>query len=103
VAWSPDGRWISAIKDDGRIVLIDSDDTERRRDRGPAGGGPVEWSPDSKYMLAPRSQLRCALSLYFESLEAIEVETGKRILIKTSRCEVGPGWSGWIDPAIARQ
>lgn len=78
VAWSPDGRWISVVQDNGRIVLLDSDDTERRLDRGSAGGGQVEWSPDSKYLLVPKAQIRCALYLDFESLEAICVKSGKR-------------------------
>lgn len=102
IAWSPDGRWISVVGDDGQIVLIDSDDTQRRRRLGSSSGGPVSWSPDSKYVLVSKSELRCSLYLYFSSLEAVEVETGKRIGIKSSRCEVGAAWFGWLEPSIGQ-
>jgi hypothetical protein len=98
--WSLDGRWISTIVRD-RVILIDATNTSRRRNLGP-GSVPVVWSQDSKYLLLSTSQLRCAPSLYFESLESVEVQTGKRSVIKSSRCEVGPGWFGWIDSGAVR-
>ena len=98
--WSPDGRWISTIVHD-RIILIDATDTSRRRNLG-HGSVPVVWSQDSNSLLLSTSQPRCAPSLYFESLESLDVQTGKRSLIKSSRCEVGPGWFGWIDQAAVR-
>jgi hypothetical protein len=98
--WSPDGRWISTILRD-RIILIDATDTSRRRNLG-HGSVPVVWSQDSKSLLLSTSQLRCAPSLYFESLESLDVQTGKRSVIKSSRCEVGPGWFGWIDSDAVR-
>jgi hypothetical protein len=98
--WSPDGRWISTILRD-RVVLIDATNTSRRRNLG-HGRVPVMWSQDSKYLLLSASQLRCAPYLSFESLESLDVQTGKRSVIKSSRCEVGPGWFGWIDPGVVR-
>jgi DNA-binding beta-propeller fold protein YncE len=95
--WSPDGRWISVTPVDKELVLIDATDTSRRRTLGSSGGAPVVWSPDSKYLLLSKSESQCAPYLYFESLEVIDVETGKRTVIKSSHCEVGPGWAGWID------
>lgn len=103
VAWSPDGRWISVVDGKGSIVLIASENTDRRKLIGTsAGGAPVSWSPDSRYLLAHKSGLRCALYLYFDSLEAIDIETGSTFGIRSSHCEVGSGWAGWIDPAIAQ-
>lgn len=96
-SWSPDGRWIAAISDTGRIVLIDATDTSQRRSLGPSRGGPVFWSPDSKFLLLVKSQLRCTLTLYFESLEVLNVETRKRRVIKSSRCEIIGGQVGWVD------
>ncbi len=101
-SWSPDGRWIAAISDTGRIVLIDATETTRRRSLGSSGHGPVFWSPDSKFLLRVKSQLRCTLTLYFESLEVLSVESGKRRVIKSSRCEITGGEVGWIDPENVR-
>ena len=100
--WSPDGRWIAATSDADRIVLIDATDTGRRRNLGSSGGARLHWSPDSKYLLLSKSQLRCALDLYFESLQTLDVKTGKRSLVPSSRCEVGDGNVGWIDPAAVQ-
>jgi WD40 repeat protein len=41
IAWSPDGRWISVVGEDGQIVLIDSNDTRRQKHLGSSSGGPV--------------------------------------------------------------
>jgi WD40 repeat protein len=73
ISWSPDGRWISVVGEDGQIVLIDSGDPQRRRHVGSSSGGPVSWSPDSKYLLVLRSELRCSLYLYSSSLAAVDV------------------------------
>ena len=100
VIWSPDGKWITAILDQSRIILIDAANTTRRRNLGASGNGPIEWSPDSKYLLLSKSELRC--SAYFKSLQIIDVETGKRRVIKSSHCKIGPGWVGWIDPGAVR-
>ncbi len=102
VAWSPDSRWISVVDQDRQISLINSDDMERRRNLGSSSSGvSVSWSPDSIYLLVPKSGFRCALYLSFVSLQAVDIETGKRIKIESSRCEVTGGWVGWIDPSIA--
>jgi hypothetical protein len=93
--WSPDGRWISTIVRD-RVILIDVTNTSRRRNLG-HGSVPVMWSRDSKYILLSKSELRCALTLYFESLETLDVQTGRRKVVKSSHCEVGGGWFGWVD------
>ncbi len=103
VAWSPDGRWISATTSQGKILLVDASDTSRQRRLGSSDRGFVVWSPDSKYLLIERSQPRCGLTFgFFESLEVLEVATGARALIKSSRCNVGSGWVGWLDPGVVR-
>jgi WD40 repeat protein len=100
IVWSPDGRWISAILSHNKIVLIDATNMSQRRNLGASGNGPVEWSPDSKYLLLSKSELRCFE--YFESLQTLDVETGRRSTIKSSHCKIGPGWVGWIDPEAVR-
>jgi hypothetical protein len=102
-AWSPDGRWISVVDASGRVTLIDADDFGRRKRLGStAGGVAVSWSPDSRYLLVSKSGLRCTSSLYFVSLEAVDIETGRRIEFGSSRCQVTGGWAGWLDPSIAQ-
>jgi hypothetical protein len=96
-AWSPDGRWVAAVRD-GKIVLIDATNVAHHRSLGSAGDAPVVWSPDSKYLLFRKSQPSCALTFYFESLESLEVQTGKRGTVKSSHCEVSADWYGWVDP-----
>jgi hypothetical protein len=101
-AWSPNGRWISTTVGD-QILLIDATDTSRRRRLGPSGGPIVVWSPDSTYLLLSKSELRCTLTLYFDSLEILNVRTGKRTIIKSSHCEVGGGWFGWVASDVVGQ
>lgn len=103
INWSPDGSWISAILDQDKILLIDASDTSRRKRLGSSHRGFVVWSPDSKYLLLQKSQLGCGLTFgFFESLEILEVETGRRTVVKSSRCEIGPGYVGWVDPSVVR-
>jgi hypothetical protein len=101
-SWSPDGRWISTVFDNGGIVLIETTDTSKRRNLGSSGGAPIIWSPDSRYLLLSRSESRCDQYVYFTSLESLDVETGRRRAIQSSRCEVGPGWVGWVDSEAVR-
>jgi WD40 repeat protein len=100
-AWSPDGKWISAILPDKEIVLIDAGDTARRKKLGHSDGSPVVWSPDSRFLLRSKSEFRCTGFLYFDSLETIDVGTGQRHAIPSSHCEVS-GWIGWIDANVVR-
>jgi hypothetical protein len=99
-AWSPDGRWIAAWGR-GRITLVDADNPSRHRDLGRCSGGGARWSPDSKYLLLSKQELRCSVALYFGTLEIVEVSSGKRVTVKSSRCSAG-GWFGWVDSRLLR-
>jgi WD40 repeat protein len=99
-AWSPDGKWIGAIRD-GIVFLVDPK-TFRLKKIGKASEGSIEWSPDSTKLLVIRSQISCMPSLYFESLAVIDLQTGKESIIKSSHCNVSGGWVGWLDPDAVR-
>jgi WD40 repeat protein len=102
VAWSPDGQWIAATLDH-RIILIDAKDPSKRKRLGSSGDGRVVWSGDSRHLLLLASQARCVLTFgYFESLETLDIETGKRNAIKNARCNISGGWIGWIDRDAAQ-
>jgi hypothetical protein len=95
--WSPNGKWISVTLKNRDILLVDTSDTSKRKNLGTTDGPPAIWSPDSRLLLLSKSESRCSQYEYFQSLEAIEVATGKRQIIHSSHCEVGPGWFGWLD------
>jgi hypothetical protein len=97
-SWSPDGHWLAAVRD-GRIVLIDPTNFSQWKSFRASPSGPVYWSPDSKYLLFARSQFSCIPYLYTESLEAIEVASGRKIPIKSSHCAIVAPVVGWLDPA----
>jgi WD40 repeat protein len=99
--WSPDGRWIATVRG-GRIGLIDADDPTRSRGLGRSGDGPLVWSPDSRYLLLRTSPLSCALTVYGESLEVVDVETGGRNEVKSSHCTITAGTLGWLDRRFVR-
>jgi dipeptidyl aminopeptidase/acylaminoacyl peptidase len=106
-SWSPDGRWI-AISVHGRIVLIDARNTSQRKGLGASGvDGNLIWSPDSKQLLLAKQERRCSFLYLFqvddsESLEVVDVETGKRRAIPSAHCAVTSSAVGWIDPRAFR-
>jgi WD40 repeat protein len=98
-AWSPDGRWIAALGDNGdHTVLIDATTFDRRRTLPPSE---VIWSPDSRSLLASRLHWRC-LSQYVGTLELIDITSGKTSIIRSSTCQISMLVFGWINVA-ARQ
>jgi dipeptidyl aminopeptidase/acylaminoacyl peptidase len=100
-SWSPDGRWIAVVEGKNG-VLMDAADPSKKRRLAPADGRMI-WSPDSKYLLLQRSQISCLASLYGVSLETVNVETGKRTLIKSSHCNVlSGGFFFWIASDLIR-
>lgn len=100
-AWSPDGRWIAGVRD-GKIILIDADEPDQPRRLGSSGDGPLVWSPDSRYLLLRTAPLSCAVTLYGESLEVVEVETGRRKVIKSSHCTITAGTVGWLHSSLVQ-
>lgn len=94
--WSPDGRWIAGTRR-GQISLYDADDAMRVRSLGSAGDGPIQWSPDSKYLLVRRSPRSCALYVYGESLEIVQVQSGVRSEVRAAHCMITAGTIGWLD------
>jgi len=93
--WSPDGRWIAVVRD-GRIVLVDGERAAKVRDLGDSGEAGLSWSPDSRSLVIAKSQVRCAAALYFSTLENIDVQTGRRTVIKGSECRINHGTVGWM-------
>ena len=101
-SWSPDGRWI-AVSGQRQIVLIDAKSPSHRRKLGASGvDDHLVWSPDSKRLLFVKQELRCFLMVYAESLEVVDVETGKRHAISSAHCAVSRSTVGWIDPEAVR-
>ena len=104
-SWSPDGRWI-AVAGHGRIVLIDARNSSHRKKLGASGvNNDLFWSPDSRLLLFATQEGRCSF-LFFggdsDSLEVVDVETGKRHAIRSAHCAVGRPEVGWVDPEAVR-
>jgi WD40 repeat protein len=104
-SWSPDGRWI-AVAGHGRIVLIDARNPSHRKKLGASGiNNDLIWSPDSRLLLFATQEGRCSF-LFFgddsDSLEVVDVETGKRHAVKSAHCAVGRPVVGWVDPEVVR-
>ncbi len=93
--WSPDGRWIACVRN-GNIILVNSDNSRERKDLGRSGSLQPRWSPDSRTILISKPEVGCGLG-YGGSLELIEVYTGKRTRVTSSRCRVGSGMLAWVD------
>jgi dipeptidyl aminopeptidase/acylaminoacyl peptidase len=102
--WSPDGRWIAAVRGTqsaASIALIDARQTELRRSLGPTEDSQAHWSPDSKYLLIAKPQpSQCGPDLW--SLEIVDVETGKRREVKGAHCKIFQNSTGWLDKEVAR-
>jgi hypothetical protein len=92
-AWAPDGKWIAALDNKSQLFLIDPSNLSQRRRLGGTGGG-VHWSPDSRYLLLFKDQLFCGI--YFYTIETLELATGKRSVVRSSRCKIMGGATGWV-------
>jgi hypothetical protein len=102
-AWSPDGKWMAAVLDtDGsnKVVLIDANDKSRRRILTSTEDGTFQWSPDSKYLLLSRAEF-CHQSPHHQSLQALDIASGKRVPIPSSHCRVVTNSTGWMANEIA--
>lgn len=105
-SFSPDGKWIAAIQINNpnppRTILIDRSELTKRRDLGESEDSEVVWSPDSKFLLHAVYRPACP-SQNPLALETLDVETGKRSLIKDSICNSGSSRQiGWIRSDINR-
>jgi WD40 repeat protein len=106
-SWSPDGRWI-AVSVSGRILLIDANNPSHRKKLGASGvDGHLIWSPDSKRLLFVKQESRCRFLYLFqvddsESIEVVDVETGKRQAIPSAHCAVSKSALGWVDAQAVR-
>lgn len=109
--WAPNGQWVAAEETiaernptASRLVLLDPINFKFRRSLGEAPHRPkFAWSPDSRFLLIPKPQVSC--SLYFpdvSSLQTIEVTTGRKAIIGSSRCRFGGGSVGWISAEVYR-
>lgn len=107
--WSPDGRWIALIEanDRGRLLLLESKTLALHRTFG--GGShqmPPVWSPDSRYVLRGKLQLRCGISFDVDppfTLERIDIATGKATTLRSSQCAMdGRGVTGWLGHRVVR-
>lgn len=102
--WSPDGRWIAAIRGSSNartVVLIDTGNMRRRRNLGRTNDTQALWSPDSRSLLIARPEaLRCGSDLW--SLEIVNVETGARSDVRSAHCKIFQNSAGWLDPRAVR-
>jgi hypothetical protein len=99
-AWSPDGKWLAAVEkgEHGRTILMDARNLKRRRILGPSE---LDWSPDSRYLLGMKQHDRCGP--YYGTLQAIDIESGERITIKSSECRVNQATTGWVSSEISER
>jgi WD40 repeat protein len=99
-AWSPDGKWIAALEysaQEWKTVLIDASSFVKRRT---LPNSDVEWSPDSRYLLAWQKDGRCEYN--FGTLEALDVESGRMLTFDSSWCRVNEATTGWVSGGIRR-
>jgi WD40 repeat protein len=99
-AWSPDGKWIAALEyraEQWRTVLMDTSNFVVRRT---LPNSDVEWSPDSRYLLGQQEDSPCEYN--FGTLEAIDVENGRRINVDSSRCRANEATTAWVSSRIGR-
>jgi len=94
VAWSPDGKWIGASVDD-KIVLLDTKDLLEKKSFRSRDAGAIIWSPDSNTLMLT-TQRGCVVWMFFESIELLDITTGKITRVKSSHCEIGDGPLGWL-------
>jgi WD40 repeat protein len=96
-AWSPDGKWLAVSESGGqqRTILLDAETFARRRI---LGSSDLEWSPDSRYLIGWKRHDLCGW--FRGTLQAIDINSGKRLTIKSSRCKVDQATTGWVSRDI---
>ena len=89
-AWSPNGKWLAAVEpgQHGRTVLMD---VQTLKPVQVLDHSDIDWSPDSRYLLNVKD---CDES--HGTLEAIDVQTGRRTIIESSKCLIDQATTGWV-------
>jgi hypothetical protein len=88
--WSPDGSVIAVVDDHG-AVLMDAKTLVRQKIlRGDMTGS---WSPDSRYLIGTTAR---GCHGYSFTLQAVDVASGERRMIDSSRCEVDRATITWV-------
>jgi hypothetical protein len=105
-SFSPDGNWIAALqlgdpKAPSKTILIDRSDLTHRRDLGGSEDSEVVWSPDSRFLLHTVYRPACPSHSPL-ALETLDIQTGKRSLIKDSICNCSSHELGWVGSDIKR-
>ncbi len=90
--WSPDGKWIAVAAEDNDDVALLNAKTLAPQRRIRKGGMSV-WSPDSSSLLGSRG---CGILSYAYTLESVNIATGKRRIIKSSKCKVNRLTTAWV-------
>jgi hypothetical protein len=98
-SWSPDGGWIAALGVKAKTELIDTADFKVRRTLAESE---VQWSPDSRYLLRVRPCFFPIASNGVGTIEALEIATGKSVLIESSRCAVDNHSTGWVSGEVLK-
>ena len=104
-SWSPDGKWIATVSFavPMQIELLKADDFSVMRNLGNDDGGQLQWSPDSRYLLLWTKDGSCGLgSAYFGTLQAVDIETGQRLPVKSSKCRVNLMTTGWVSDDVLK-
>jgi len=98
-SWSPDGKWIAANETKGeQTVLLDAQTLMRRKRLNQTW---LEWSPDSRYLLARVRSMKCGLFSEIGTLEMVDVQTGRGTGVNSSSCLVDRVTTGWVSREIA--
>ena len=93
-AWSPDGKWLAHVEnsENGRTILMDAANLPPEH---VLGNSELDWSPDSHYLLGMKRSDGCIFQVG-GTLEAIDILSGKRATIRSSRCQVDNATTGWV-------
>lgn len=100
-AWSPDGKWLACVEngENGRTILMDAATLSPQH---VLGNSELDWSPDSHYLLGMKRSDWCGFQ-EAGTLEAIDIQSGKRTTIRSSRCQVDSATTGWVRCDISRR
>jgi hypothetical protein len=96
-AWSPNGKWLAAVEKGqrGRTIVMDAKTLIRWRT---LGSSELNWSPDSRYILAVEP-----CGPYSGTLNATSIESGKKTVIESSHCRVNQATTGWVRSDITQK